>query len=82
MGAVFVEQMRKKGAGVPEETLTEIQKISAWLGEARAPAFHLERVYAETDARRALTRQSSSSLRSGGRSERLTSGGGTACASW
>lgn len=40
---------------MPLETLEEIRRISAWLSEARAPAFYLERVYGEGDARRALT---------------------------
>lgn len=55
VGPVFVEQMRRKGGQASEEVLAEIQRISAWLSEARAPAFYLERVYGEADARRALT---------------------------
>ena len=55
VGPVFVEQMQRKGSHMPLETLEEIRRISAWLSEARAPAFYLERVYGEGDARRALT---------------------------
>lgn len=55
VGPVFVEQMRRKGGRIPEETLTDIQRISAWLAGARGPAFYQERVYAEADARRALS---------------------------
>jgi HEPN domain-containing protein len=54
VGAVFVEQMRRKGDQVSEATLLAIQSISAWLGEARTPAFYL-RLYGEADAHRALT---------------------------
>lgn len=54
VGPVFVEQMRRKGGQVPEEILAEIQRISAWLSEARAPALYLERVYGEADAQRAF----------------------------
>lgn len=55
VGSVFVEQMRRKGGMVSEEVLSEIERISAWLSEARAPAFYLERAYGEPDARRALS---------------------------
>lgn len=51
---VFVEQMQRKGGQVGGEALAKIQRISAWLGEARAPAFYLERIYSEADAQRAL----------------------------
>lgn len=54
VGSVFVEQMQRKGGQLPDTTLFEIQRISAWLSEAPAPAFYLDRVYGETDASRAL----------------------------
>ncbi|MDR5695276.1 MAG: HEPN domain-containing protein [Armatimonadota bacterium] len=52
---VFVEQVRRKRGQISEEILIEIQRISSWLSEARAPAFYLERIYGEADARRALS---------------------------
>ena len=54
VGPVFVEQARGKGGQVPEGILEEIRRISAWLSEARAPAFYLDRTYGEADAQRAF----------------------------
>jgi HEPN domain-containing protein len=36
-----------------ESTLTEIQRISKWLAEARAPSFYGERDFTSEDSRRA-----------------------------
>lgn len=54
VGPVFVEQMQRKASHMALETLEEIRRISAWLGEARAPAFYLDRTYGEADAQRAF----------------------------
>jgi len=51
---VFSEQMRQKRGAVDVEVLEQIEDISFWLGQARAPSFYLERDYGEEDARQAL----------------------------
>jgi len=53
VGPIFVREARRKGGVSSEEELAEVQRISAWLAEARAPAFYLERPYGEDDARTA-----------------------------
>jgi HEPN domain-containing protein len=40
VGSVFMNQVKRKGSLLPEETLTEIAKISAELARKRAPAFY------------------------------------------
>ncbi len=53
VGETFARQVRVKSGGLSEETLSRIQDISAWLSEARAPAFYHERLFGEADARQA-----------------------------
>jgi len=51
---VFSEQVRQKRGAVDVEVLEQIEDISFWLSQARAPSFYLERDYGEEDARQAL----------------------------
>jgi len=54
VGSVFSEQVRQKRETVDVKVLEEIEEVSLWLGQARAPSFYFERDYGEEDARRAL----------------------------
>ena len=51
---VFSEQVRQKRGAADVEVLEQIEDISFWLSQARAPSFYLERDYGEEDARQAL----------------------------
>lgn len=51
---VFSEQVGQKRGAVDVEVLEQIEDISFWLSQARAPSFYLERDYGEEDARQAL----------------------------
>lgn len=51
---VFSEQVQQKGVAVDVEVLEQIEDISFWLSQARAPSFYLERDYGEEDARQAF----------------------------
>ena len=51
---VFSEQVRQKQRAVDVEVLEQIEDISFWLSQARAPSFYLERDYGEEDARQAF----------------------------
>jgi len=47
---VLVAQLRKKRSLECDEVLDEIERISLWLSQARAPAFYGEREYGSEDA--------------------------------
>jgi HEPN domain-containing protein len=51
-GYVFTKEAGKKIV-VQESTLKEIERISKWLAEARAPSFYGERDFTKEDAKRA-----------------------------
>lgn len=51
---IFTRRVREKLPDVDESTLTRIEKISMWLGEARAPSFYFEKDYTVEDARKAF----------------------------
>jgi HEPN domain-containing protein len=51
---VFSEQVQRKRGMVDLALLEQIEGISLWLGQARAPSFYFERDYDEEDARKAL----------------------------
>jgi len=53
VGAIFAHKIREKMPEVEEESLERIQTISAWLAEARAPAFYWEQDYEVEEARQA-----------------------------
>jgi HEPN domain-containing protein len=53
VGPLFVHRAQERIPGVGEEALERIQTISAWLAEARAPAFYWERDYGLEEARQA-----------------------------
>jgi hypothetical protein len=53
VGEVFSNVVKQKGVEVDPELLAEIQLVSAWLTESRAPAFYYEKEYTEEDAKRA-----------------------------
>lgn len=50
---VFARVARERGLGVPDETLKEIQTLSADLAKKRAPAFYFEIDISPEEARRA-----------------------------
>lgn len=50
---VFAKVARERGLEVPDETLREIQTLSAALAEKRAPAFYFEIDISPEEARRA-----------------------------
>ncbi len=52
-GGVFAKVARERRLGVPDETLQEIQALSADLARKRAPAFDFEIDIAPEEARRA-----------------------------
>lgn len=52
-GPVFVQRAQEKRIGLEESTLSQIEEISRWLGEARAPSFYFEKDYSEADAQKA-----------------------------
>jgi len=52
-GSPFVHKAQERIPGVGEEAPERIQTISAWLAEARAPAFYWERDYGLEEARQA-----------------------------
>lgn len=54
VGSLFVDQARLKLPDISEDALKRIEAISAWLGEARAPSFYMEKDYSAEDARRAF----------------------------
>ena len=47
---VFSEQARRKKLSVAEEVFGEIERISLWLSQARAPSFYGDRDYVREDA--------------------------------
>lgn len=51
---VFSEQVQKKLKVKDTKILDQIEEISLWLTQARAPSFYYERDYGEEDARRAF----------------------------
>jgi HEPN domain-containing protein len=53
VGPVFSEQVRRKRGAVDEKVLEQIEDVSLWLSQARAPAFYFEQDYGEQDAQRA-----------------------------
>ncbi len=52
-GFVFVKEAGKK-LQFDKNTLTEIERISKWLSEARAPSFYGERDFTTEDAKKAF----------------------------
>jgi HEPN domain-containing protein len=52
-GFVFVKEAGKK-LQFDKNTLTEIERISRWLSEARAPSFYGERDFTSEDAKKAF----------------------------
>jgi len=52
-GFVFVKEAGKK-LQFDKKTLTEIERISRWLSEARAPSFYGERDFTSEDAKKAF----------------------------
>lgn len=50
---VFSAQVQQKRGTVDTETLENIEEISLWLSQARAPSFYFERDFSEEDAQRA-----------------------------
>lgn len=52
-GFVFVKEAGKK-LQFDKNTLTEIERISKWLSEARAPSFYGERDFTSEDAKKAF----------------------------
>ncbi|MFZ3058273.1 MAG: HEPN domain-containing protein [Candidatus Methanoperedens sp.] len=52
-GFVFVKEAGKK-LRFDKNTLTEIERISRWLSEARAPSFYGERDFTSEDAKKAF----------------------------
>jgi len=53
VGPILAQEVRRKGGVISGEEPAQVQRISAWLAEARSPAFYLERLYGEDDARTA-----------------------------
>ena len=51
---VFSEQVQQKVGATNVETLEQIEDVSFWLSQARAPSFYLERDYGEEDAQKAF----------------------------
>ena len=51
-GFVFMKEVGKK-LDFQESTLKEIERISKWLAEARAPSFYGERDFTKEDSKRA-----------------------------
>lgn len=52
-GFVFIKEAGKK-LSLAEKTLKEIERISRWLAEARAPSFYGERDFSTEDADKAF----------------------------
>jgi HEPN domain-containing protein len=52
-GLLFVKEAGRK-LNFNKTTLTEIERISRWLAEARAPSFYGERDFTSEDAKKAL----------------------------
>lgn len=52
-GLLFVNEAGKK-LNFNKNTLTEIERISRWLAEARAPSFYGERDFTSEDAKKAF----------------------------
>lgn len=52
-GLLFVKEAGKK-LNFNKNTLTEIERISRWLAEARAPSFYGERDFTSEDAKKAF----------------------------
>ncbi|MGA9349012.1 MAG: HEPN domain-containing protein [Anaerolineae bacterium] len=50
----FSEQVRQKWGAVDVEVLEQMEDISFWLSQARAPSFYLERDYGGEDAQQAF----------------------------
>ena len=53
VASAFSQQVRRKLKAVNPDALNQIEEISLWLSQARAPSFYFERDYDAPDARKA-----------------------------
>lgn len=53
VASALSEQARRKLKAVDPSALNQIEEISLWLSQARAPSFYFERDYGAPDARKA-----------------------------